>query len=951
MAFANTTDGFAPGRATVLTMDVPDYCLSQEPVWRSLSGLDITGNTGQLANKVSYRNNIGWQLTTVHDTLSQAFDGGLLDLAVATGTFAAGFLSLPTKRANTDLTGVSLGSQTASGDNFYRKNVAAGDDWSSSQYQNSSDYSSFAPPSETEYVTLDRVFTGDHVYQPNDSVYLRFLVPELGGNASIGALVRLYFTGIPSQPSNPNGVDGTGQYAISFFGDGSAYLWEKLTTGAWGQRKAFTWCPPHQVAKAAHFIAVRSDAFQDENGGWHGRIITIQNGTMQGLAGVMAGIVALASGVLPGQSETQYIIPDDGTTKRVTADKCRVDVRRDIPILFQPTTSVFAASGTLTTQTFAVPRDMGAVGSTDPACYITFYGSFPAGTGATMQLYSWDGTNAVACSSAGALVKTATKVTQPFTRDPGKKQYYATITLTPDGSALHSPVLTDFSFVRAGVIGAGASTPFVVPNGSVTDYSIAVGAMNPMMESGSIGLVSYQDGFTVLANGVADPLAPLTRQSGKSVRMEVTGLPANSYGNTTSTLFLGKMRTLKRKRKGVKRVSPLLNPGAGGATQEAWPSETWWAGKMEMDGLWKRLTQSKTTQTFNFGVKNPATNNLYTVNYIVETLMTNAGLPSKMYDPGTVPDITLQADPSDKNNAYQVEVFTPAFEYCLGLVRDWMGATLTVDANATNGGGSSDKYGCLRLKYPPRPTATNTYLPLAQFVDAPNWTTTLNRVMNLGSYTAYTRSDGHTVPTCPVIGGSPEIYDEAPEGNCVAVFGTVGSGDPAALAQASGNALLWSTIHNWPAAQFMDGQPIACDPTHQDYTDGSPNLIVIIDPSLNTQAAVDFAARRAFDLSCHRRLYMRFEAPVVMITDPLDTLQIRQRPLRQGDAVYYAGPALNPYWFVNSVVINTDGGTGGTRMGTAIYELYQIPETMFHDATHNSVYEPTQLYAPLGDAV
>lgn len=946
MAFTNTNDGYAPGLTTTVTVDVPDYALAQEPIWKSFQDLEITGGADLPGTtNMVFRKDIGWTLSTIHDTLNLGHDGGLLDSVVIPALTPGGFLSQPIKRSNSaDLTGVPLGSQAASGDNFYSKNVKAGDDWSSSQYANTTDQSSYGKPSDPEMVPLDRVYTGNYNFQPNDAIYLRVIIPELAGAASIGALFRVYFCGIPSQPNG--GSVGTGEYACSFFGDGTAYLWEKVvSSGAWTQRLNFIWSPPHQVAKSAHYIAISSDAHLDAQGNWKGRVITFQ---CSGVSNILATIAGIAAGLVPGTTTTTYAVPDNGSTKAVTSVPPRLDVRRDVTLLFQPTYSKYSASGALQTQTWTTPRSMGSVGGIDPLIYVRLYGAFPTiGSVSSIALYDSTG---VACTPSGPLTVTAEWVTQGFQRNAAQQSYYAIINTAPDGPASHSPIIQRVAFTRLGVVSPGTSTPFTMPAGTVTDYSVGGASYDPTTASGMIGVISYQDGFTVASNGVLDPIAPLTKQSGKSVRIEVNGLPANGLGNTTSTLFLGKGRRLRRARRGVKRIKPLTNPLAGGATQEAWPSETWWAGKWELDGLWKRLVQSKTTATWNFADKDPATGNIYTVQKMVQLLLTNSGLPTTMYDGGADTGITIQADPNDKNQAFTVEVFTPAVEFCQQQVRDYFGATFVVDANATNGGGSTDKYGCLRLKFPPRPYSANTYLPLAQFVDAPNWTSALNRVMNLNAYAAYTRADGHTVPTCPVLQGTQEIHDEAPEGNCVAVFGTAAANYTGNLQQVSGNTNLWAAIHNWPAAQFYDSQPIAVDPTHPDYTDGTPNLIIVVDPTLNTQGAVNFATRRMFDMACHRRLYMRFEAPVVMVTDPLDTLQVRMRPLMVGDCVYYAGPATSPYWFLASdPVINTEGSIGGTRNATAIYELYQIPEVMFNIAGYNSVYGATQLYAPTGD--
>jgi hypothetical protein len=932
--------GYTPGRTSTVTFDVPDYTMVQEQFWKSLTDLEITGeaNTPGSAN-VIYLSGIGYRLSTKHDAAQFVHEEAATDSLVVGGS-PTGFIKQPIKRvidATSGFLGVPTGSQVQ-GDNFYRKQVVAGTSWDANAYQNITDYEGYPPPTETEIIPLDRVRLGTTPLDPSDTIITRFYVPSMGGQASIGLIARIYFVGLASYPNG--GQQGTGQYALSLNADGQAFLWELAQGNVWALRRQFQWCPRHLVAKNSHFLMITSDAYLGSDAKWHGTVINFTN---QSGGTFSMGVVAVVAGLAVNGDTTQYVVPQNGQTQNITFVPARADVRRDLRALFSVSLTKYAAQGTLVSQTFTVPRTLGAVGGNDPPFNVTFNGSIPAETSVSIAMYGAD-TGTACAPGTGPSGNNPTQVYASFQRQANEQSYYIVATLNASGDGSQSPYLNNLAIVRQGVVATYASVPFVVPPQSLQDYSIVGPGMDPTIETASIGLVSQQDGFTVAGQGVADPLAALNTRSGHSVMIEVNGLPANAKGNTTSTIFLGKNSRINRYRKGVRR---WLNPAQDGSSPEVYPSPTWWFGKVLCNGLWKRLWQAKTIQTWNFGVNDPATGSLYTITKIINTLFSNAGLPGQMLDIASNP-ITLQADPKDKARAYQFEVFSEALAEAIELGRDYLGAALVVDPNATNGGGNTDKFGCVRLKLPPRPASNGSYPALCNFVDGPNWTAGLYANMNLNSYQPVARAwDGAMIPSCPLIQGTIRAGDEPPEGNVVYVVG--------GLATASGGSLsiggtgtappanLWAILHNWPAAHFFDAQPMPCDNTNPDYTDGSPNLIVIVDPTLNTQGAVNFACRRTFDLSCHRRNYMSFEAPVVMVTDPSDTLQIRQRPLRWGDCVMYN----DGYWFVSNVNVDMEAPRGGTRNSSAVYELYQIPQLQEISDGVATVYQSFSLYGPI----
>lgn len=937
--------GFSPGRTTRVTFDVHDYALVQDPWWLTRHGEGIAGGAKRpLTDKVHYVRGIGWQLETLHDNAYLLHDenaGYSEHMDLATGGLLA-VASSPTKSLPT-LPGVPTGSQVA-GDDFNQMQVGAGDTWGGASYRLGSDQSSYPDPtSSDDVIPMDRVYVGDEPMTPDQVLSMRFYMPGTGGGDSIGSIATVYFSGLDS--SAQGGAAGTGEYALKLRADGKAFLFEKKRSdGSWTIRLVFRWSPAHFNTKAWHYLVIRSDAwYSNDVGAWLGHIINfecqVEQAYAPGALGVGPGVTASA-----GFHTTQYLVP---TTQdfNPTPVPVRLDIRRDVRMKVSLSFTEFEETGTLQTQTFHCPFQMGAMDGVDPTIEIRITGQLPQTTSVGIALYGKDGT---ACGVSGDSGTSDSQVWKSFTRLAGQQEYYAVLTFHRSTDKKHSPAIDAFYLVRDGTVSETGPTPFVAPPMSVTDWSVVGPSMDPRTESASIGLLSLQDGFTVGAEGVADPLAPLNTRSGLGCRIDLLNLPDTVVnGNTVneSVLFLGKLQTMRRKRLGVRRWSPLMKEGASAIS--AYPSMTWWQGKAVIVGLWKRLMQAKTNKTFNFADKDPSTNELYTITKICQILLSNAGLPSKMMEIEDLP-IKLMCDVADKSIAGQVEIFSEAMAWVMQLMRDYLGAALIIDPNATNGGGAGDVMGCVRMKLPPRPDGSGNYKPLAAFVDDANWTSGLYAKMSLPSYPATVRADGASIPTCPVLGRTVEYRDEPPEGNAVYVSGAAATvHQDGVLASASAPGQLWAVIYNWPAAKFLDGQPIAVDPTHPDYTDGTPNMIVNVDPGLNTQQAVNFAARRIFDLACHRREYVTFSAPIVLVVDADDAHQIRPRKLRWGDPVLYQGKT----WWVGGEVTEANGERGGTRNSLAVYELFRIPLLQEVQDGVTTVYQAYQVYAPIAAGV
>lgn len=746
---------------------------------------------------------------------------------------------------------------------------------------------------------------------PDQFLGIRFYCPELGSGAAIGPIARLYFTGLASYYGGVS--TGVGNYALTLGGDGIAYLWELTVANSWAIRKRFVWSPPSTVTKAWHAIYIRSDAYDSGGGVYKGSVINIQCMATQNGAAIL---LAAGAGTSIGSDTTQYYVPQGQTPPAITIVPPRVDIRRDIRALINISYTKFQTTGTLTTNMVQVPVQMGAVGAVDRPIFLNLFGSFTTGTGIAIDLRDSTGAS---CSAATALAYHNGVATQGFTRNAGQQSYYAIITFNANSSQSATPIVKAALFVRNGAVKSNSPTTFSPKY--LTSYSIAGAGADPQTETATFEFNDYESA-----------LSSLTGRSGHSVRHTLT-LP----DATQSILFIGKALASKRFRRGVGRANGLQKLAADKSNAIGWPAEDWSSYIVTCAGLWDRLNQAKCTTTFDFSQDQADPQGRpWKVTDAISLLLSNAGLPSNMYDVPDLPIRLLVAPGDDASQAFRIEVYAEIFPFVLGMVQEYLGGFVTIDYNATNGGSGSDKFGCVRVKFAPRPDAMGNYKPLANFVTDATWTDVIRSKFNLNSYPSVTVGS-QVIKDVPIRGKTLTEWIERPEGNMVYVTGTVAAAQGALLAV--GNQVqLNSVIHNWPAAYFSDSQPIAPDTTSPDYTDGTPNIIVVVDPGLTTQAACDLRARRIFDLSCHARHHMSFEAPLALVMDAEDDLQIRKRKLMYGDPVTYNGET----WFVSSCVPDVGGPRGGTRNSTAMYELFQVP--VLQDGT--GVYAPGQAGAP-----
>lgn len=136
--------------------------------------------------------------------------------------------------------------------------------------------------------------------------------------------------------------------------------------------------------------------------------------------------------------------------------------------------------------------------------------------------------------------------------------------------------------------------------------------------------------------------------------------------------------------------------------------------------------------------------------------------------------------------------------------------------------------------------------------------------------------------------GTLSTWTDAPEGNLVLV---TGSGQLGSIGRDKVSAWAANPV-SFDVRDLGLADPQGPDPDHPDYL-GHMVPIYVLDPAIaggsdaeSNERAAKWVCRRVYDIACHGVRRMTFEAPLLLVTDPLDEFQSNPRPLRWYDPVY-----------------------------------------------------------------
>ena len=886
-----------PGRATTVTIDNPVWSLALQPTTGSLTMGQIAADNLIETDNIEFIEGVGYQLAAIQRSQSYKHETSAADSGVfrpgSTGPqtgaqYAPLMLAAYRYRADTDLTGISLGSRRDNGDVFYKKQVSGANSYDD---RLTADETAFPPPDiSAGLVPCDRVFCSDNNHEPNDNISLILSMPDMSGISALSIIGRIYFSGIPgsTSPAPPN---GTGKYCLVLKGDGRAELEEKLTNSSpsanyWTVRKTFRWCDANQIAGGTHSIKIHSDAYKDANGHWLGSTISFQFATFD--QGLISNVITFANAVL-GLNWTQYSIPQ--TVKAAPKlDKLRFDLRRNVRAELQFHKHLYRDSGTLKTVLFQLSQP--ASGANPEPIEIRWFGAMPGGmrtsdanSSIDVMVYGQDGT---ACTPIGAISNTPTRGARKFQPINGEAGYYAIFTYTPDGSKTKTPFINRVDFGQAGTLTKSTTTATTLPK--VTAVTISGQDADPGHES--IGVVSED---------LYEAVPQLGYRGGMPIKVEV-----DLGGGVKSVLGNGFVAAAPaRVRRSVKRAGRQ-----GSTTTQKW--HTW---SIKAQGEHAKLSRLQAPFRIDLmkGSDSGGNQAPYKITDILKLLFANSGYASWQYD---IPDLPISYL-NDGRLPLFIEPFTELYPLMILMIREYLGGYLVWDPNSSTSSDPTKMDGCWRVKIPPRPKAAG---------DAYNYLAHFRTDQRLSNSTAYdTLSNGQIVKKVGINreGFFPEV--EKPEANIVTVYGVGYPDKGGILAKSAGVRIQIPPLPNWVSAEFGQSfestitKPVP-DPTHPDYL-GYVLPLYYSDPGINSVALAQLIQYRLYDMTCHAKKKFRFEAPLVLVTDITDANQRQPRKLMYGDPVLLNGSPV----FVESCHVDVHGRRGGDRMQMASYELFTVP--------------------------
>ena len=897
-------------------------------------------------SNVSYYNNEGWRLDSTYDRYAYQYEK-----AVSDDSFLALELAPPTTPGGSAVASYSaqatpeylpfLGTTTTrtSGYPFHYIKQKAGDtdavNWSDDQ-------AVLPPPPDFDWVTLDRICRTEEPLEPTDSITITVRSARTGQSVAQGLAFRVYACFLPTFIKSVSPYPGTGIYAFEFWLDGTFELKEwvpvvanpnpnVLTDYKWVQRYEAVWCDKVQGGGLDQTIIISSDAVSDgnptiEDRQYFGTTITVRTLNKSSIStGIEQSQNFLDTSIInyniiqdePTQP-SNVLIPLLSTSWR----KVRLDIRRDVSLDFNLSKPRFKETGFVWSKLMNLgyePINNPTYGGQAPfAAFpitVTVQGTIPDGTNIDLFLFGYNPNLAPtdanyelsAFAVPGSYVVTSTYATRSFivvgANNVGYQYYRALVVYTSTGG-IATPRLNRFTAFRNPHYTTSNPTTVKAP---IKEMLQIVGQSRDPSTAG--GYVKLPDPSNVLA-----PILQKRARVPFDIRLY--------YDLVDKTKFsiLQRGRIIKAP---FRQIGQKMNQGFKNTNPEVlYPATDWGTYDATLLGEWTALERRRTPKTWNFAAGSPDDKDKpWKVTDIIRLLLQVAGYPPSQID---VPDIDQRLLFQGNKQDYLLELYSFIAPYICRLAHDYLNAYLVFDENATNlaaGGTVNDTMGCWRLKRAPLPNDAGKYRAVAAFsTEAPtvaNYPTVVP-----GAFAPISDGRGGTIVPRFV---NKSLYTrevEAPEGNYVFITGQ-GVLQTNASTSSFKPYLIQQTVYNWAAADFgqnvATGHPLP-DPTNPDYTDGVPEMIYQCDPVLTTNDAVNWRARRVFDLACHSRIWHRFTAPAVLVTNPDDTNQIRPRLPMFGDIVLFNGTQC----VVNNIFLQGDI-KHTIRNLQCVYEIFEVP--------------------------
>ena len=856
---AVVSQGVTPGRDLRLEIDPPDRYLyrSQFSFERQASqmGRHKTAGAGSSRNVFLYAGD-AWMLSANLFESSHLISVGNTSFVQKNDLNTIPEITTRRMHASPSLLGVSVSDQQSTGAPYLVKSVIAGSSWNS---RLNADQTAFPGPTlETQQIDMDRVVSGKVTYLANEGFTFMFYNPNMF--VTPDNLLTFYFGG----PTSDKG----GEFALNVRGGGTAILYERVD-GSWVRRMSFEWAQS-EAAKAG-LTAIQIQPY-DRDRIWF-RVMTTGSPILR------SGFTGLPM-PLPFEKvklqERLYRHSESaaGFSKKqfcTGAGTCRLDVRRDLRLIFAICIHEFPSTGALVDGAFVVDHYLPEF----TPIKVRTHKVLPPGATMEVSLY-----NAVDDTLLG------TNADGDFLSPAGHCRLYVVfdfLSATKD----YSPILYSY---RVEILPATATrspdTKYLHP--------VQASITGPDLEP-------TQDSASCTVNDLTDSVFRLRRRDRIPVRLTTL----TEDGVTRSILFDGESVRARATRK----IGPRRRGFAGTGGLQAYPSPQSREYQLQMVGRWARLADQillgyeNYSRDFDAPENEDGTQPPWKITDIIKDLLSKAGVPDEQMD---VPDNPLRFWQSQQGlGEYLLQPGASMADMILRLCGQYLGQPLVWDPNA----GASGMWRLLDnpLYWDPTlnvvdGTATGGF---HSGTAVPLWTF---KTEHPGTVAIPTAMNAYGANSC--FAQSYETYPIAPEGNIVVVAGAGG-----VLSDDQGASSMVAILRNSASFSANPSNPTALE-NSQDYLNDREVPILYSDPMLVTPEAVRFVCRRIYDFACHGQKWVEFTAPLVLLTDPTDTNQTRPRPLRINDVVFFNTSKL----ILRSVnpVINS------SRMQMAHYEAMEL---------------------------
>ncbi len=806
-----------PGRKTVARFGCREEVLIEPPFCMERSRDEIARGSFHLCKQVHFLESCGWGLSAAsgsecRSVFSPKVEG---DLRL---NIADGFTEVPCTLSDLEL-GMDSGL-------FLQKQVQSGGSWDKRLVE---DAKSFPGPLNDERIFLDRVAVSSFFLSARQGLIFRFYVPSSPFHFT-DEVISLYFCGPSGLGSD---VEGYGQYALIFLGNGEAHLYERgrdlVKHGIrWVLRSGFRYCEASRVGSRLHTLCIRPFFEGSVYSGVRGIVFV----TSSGDAGPGKEVVALK----------YYSKVRSGNTYVYTPVTCghggcfhemplRVDIRRNLRVLFQVSKSSYFLEGVLRDDPFSLPF----YPSSGHNLRLEWFGQVPKGCELTGKLfYANDASEEeLEIVEEGDFHKEY-RLTFP------KNAYYAKFFLKGNGK--ETPLLFRYRVVRDGLVREIESGAFETD--LLQEVQFIGGEEDPSHESGEL-----------IIKGVEEKLEKLLEKS--SVPVEVV----TSFDGSESILFRGYVVSSQH----------ISSPLSGLDSSENSIVEV----KCHLASMWHRLSEACVPYRYRWDVdpEGPVVDGVrapFKVTEVLYTLLNWSGFSEKMID---FPDIPVRMWEGD---GFVIEPFAHIGDVVLKIAREYLGCSVFFDANAGSSGmwklvPSIDSGGDGGLGID---GATEQVEKVrAQFLSSLGY-------FKKCSEGDVGQQDESMLPFTFIRKGSLKTWARSPEANHLSVSGigfSTSFGCPYRITQ----FLVNSKSYSFSAKETTD-------PSHPDYL-GRIVSKSIMDPSLCTEEAVNWAAKRYFEKFCRGKWVCRFEAPLVLVYALRHESSQKARPLRYGDWVEIDG--------------------------------------------------------------